>query len=156
LIVEYVAARHGGDRLLGTEEFRQVVLALGDPRVVSLKEKSDSHDVLCELMSTRDWKPQVKLGGSVGRRVDFYKRNVQLVVEIIASTPVWISATITKMANIKNGVEGLCLVLSLDEMTCSFDSVLSEIDSVIRVLRVNHPLLVLGCRSLSSRLGAAQ
>lgn len=147
LIVEYVATRHGGDRLLGMPEFSQLVSALNDLKVRSLKERSECHGVLCDLMRSGGWMPQIQLGGSKGRQVDFYKPKVHGVVEVIASTPVWIAPTMARLANISNGIRGLYLVLSLDEMKCSFRSVLAEVDNVSRVLVRNVPLLVLACRS---------
>lgn len=147
LILEYVATRHGGDRLLSTAEFNELVSALSDVRVASLKERSQCHGVLCDLMQSEGWRPQVKLGGSAGRQVDFYKPKVHHVVEVIASTPVWIAPTLARLANISNGIQGLYLVFSLDEMKCSFRSALAEVDSVSRVLVRNGPVLVLACRS---------
>jgi hypothetical protein len=147
LIVEYVATRYGGDLLLGSAEFDGLVSALNDVRVRTLKEKSECHGVLRDLMRSEGWRPQIQLGGSNGRQVDFYKPKSHGVVEVIASTPVWIAPTLARLANITNKIRRLYLVLSLDEMKCSFLSALGEVDSVSRVLVRNVPLLVLACRS---------
>ena len=147
LIVEYVATRYGGDRLLGSPEFNGLVSALNDVRVGSLKERSECHGVLRDLMRSEGWRPQIQLGGSKGRQVDFYEPKSHGVVEVIASTPVWIAPTLARLANISNTIRCLYLVLSLDEMKCSFRSTLGEVDSVSRVLVRNAPLLILACRS---------
>jgi len=148
MIVEYIATRFGGHDLVHSEEFREIVCSLSDQRVKSLKEKSESHEIFRELMAREGWKAQIRVGGVVARRVDFYKRHVEEAVESIASTPVWISSTMTKLANIKKGTKALYLILSLSEMRCSFESALEEIDNVVRVLVTNRPIVILGCRCL--------
>ena len=113
-----------------------------------MKEKSESYEVLSELMRSDGWKTQVRLGTVVGRRVDFYKSRARQAVEVIASTPVWIASTLARLANIKNAIKALYLVLSTDQMNCSFQNALEEIDNVANVLITNHALVVIGCRSL--------
>jgi hypothetical protein len=101
-------------------------------------------------MEDAGWKPQIRLGARVGRRVDFYKLRAKQVVEVIASTTVWIASTLARLANVNAAMKALYLVLSLDEVNCSFENVLKEIESVVNVLATSRcrPLIIIGCRSL--------
>ncbi len=149
--VEQIATISGGHDLLTSDEFRQVLRSLSDHRVRSLKEKSESYEILTDLMEHAGWKPQIRLGTTVGRRVDFYKLRAKQVVEVIASTTVWIASTLARLANINATMKALYLVLSLDEVNCSFENVLKEIESVVNVLLTSRrrPIVVIGCRSQS-------
>jgi len=150
MIIEHIATICGGHELLGSDEFRQIVRSLSSNKVRSLKEKSESYEILTDLMEDAGWKPQIRLGARVGRRVDFYKLRVKQVVEVIASTTVWIASTLARLANVNAAMKALYLVLSLDEVNCSFENVLKEIESVVNVLATSRrrPLIIIGCRSL--------